>query len=289
MDYNNSGIAKKFTDGIILSFVILGLFMLLQLIFSIVIMLGVMSAFMADAGGIGGIAEAQRHATEVMAGEGMTVMLLVDTLVSTMFAAGFYWSVWGRRQTAQDRRHMRETVMNTKSVLMICIALLGLYYLALLVTEGITLISPETMESYNEMMETALGGSGFTVFLVAVLIAPINEECIMRGLVTKNLLRFFSEPAVIIMQAVMFGIFHANWVQGIYAVPVGAALGYVAVKSRSVIPCIFMHLFYNLLSFVVAFLPEFCQSGLFAVIVVVVCAALIFAVMRTVREKNIRR
>ena len=71
----------------------------------------------------------------------------------------------------------------------------------------------------------------------------------------------------------LFGIFRANWVQGLYVLPVGAALGYVAVKRRSVLPCIFMHLLYNSSSFVVFMLPDFCQTGVFAIGAVVVVSA----------------
>lgn len=63
-------------------------------------------------------------------------------------------------------------------------------------------------------------------------------------------------------------------------IPVGAALGYVAIKSRSVIPCIAMHLFYNFLSFIVGLLPEFCQTGFFAIAAVVVCTAAVWLMGR---------
>ena len=142
------------------------------------------------------------------------------------------------------------------------------------------------METYNDMMDTALGGSQLLAMLAAVILAPVNEECIMRGLILKHLQQYFSTPAVILIQAVMFGIFHANWVQGLYVLPVGAALGYVAVKCRSVLPCIFMHLLYNSLSFVVFMLPDFCQTGAFAIGAVVVSAAAVWYLGKTARTEQ---
>ena len=143
------------------------------------------------------------------------------------------------------------------------------------------------MEGYTDMMDSTFGDSMALAMLAAVVLAPINEECIMRGLILKNLQRFFSTPVVIITQAVLFGIFHANWVQGLYVLPVGAALGYVAIKSRSVIPSIFMHLFYNTLSFTVVLLPEFCQTGLFAIGAVVVSAVAVWYMGRTERAAQV--
>ena len=177
-------------------------------------------------------------------------------------------------------------MLRVRTFSMIVIGCVGLYYLALLIAAAIAVASPETMETYNDMMDTALGGSQLLAMLAAVILAPVNEECIMRGLILKHLQQYFSTPAVILIQAVMFGIFHANWVQGLYVLPVGAALGYVAVKCRSVLPCIFMHLLYNSLSFVVFMLPDFCQTGVFAIGAVVVSAAAVWYLGKTAHAEQ---
>ena len=263
---------KKLLEGILLSFGIMGLFMALQILVSFVGMTAAMTAYMLQTGG--DIVHAQYALFDILAdSDYLTMLTVVATLVSAMFSVPAYWLVWGRKRTAQDRQYFREKVLKPRPFAMVVIGSCGLYYLAILISVVIDVISPATMDAYNEMMDRTLGGSQMLAMLAAVLLAPINEECIMRGLILKNLQRFFPTSAVIVIQAVLFGIFHANWVQGLYVLPVGAALGYVAVKSRSVIPCIFMHLFYNLLSFVVTMLPEFCQSILFAVCAVVVSAA----------------
>lgn len=287
MGHDNRGAAQKFTDGIILSLVIMGAFMFLQILISSAAVLGAMTACMINAGDAGNLRDAQLLAMDMVAeGDFMTTLLVLTTAVSALFAVGFYWAVWGRRQTRQDVRRLRGTLMRARSVLAICVAAVGLYYFALLLSEVVGIVSPGTMEAYSEMMEDVLGGSQLLVMLVVVLIAPVNEECLMRGLVLKNLQRFFPDTAVIVMQAVMFGILHWNWVQGIYTVPVGVALGYLAVKSGSVLPCIFMHLFYNMLSFVMVILPGFCQTWLFAVAAVAVCGAAVFVLVRTDSEER---
>ena len=82
---------------------------------------------------------------------------------------------------------------------MIVIGSCGLYYLSILIVGLIMIFNPEVMENYNEMMEFALGGSEVLAIFAAVILAPINEECIMRGLILKNLQKYFSEPVVIIL------------------------------------------------------------------------------------------
>lgn len=275
-----AGVGRKFLEGILVSFEIMGLFMLLQILVGVAGASGIMMAYMLQTGE--DIAHAQYALLDITTDSSyLTTLTVIATLSSAVFSVPAYWIVWGRKKTAEDKQYFKEKVLKIKPFAMIVIAACGLYYLALLIVEVIAVVSPSTMEAYNEMMDTALGGSELLAMLAAVILAPINEECIMRGLILKNLQRFFSTPVVIITQAIMFGIFHGNWVQGLYAIPIGAALGYVAVKSRSVIPCIFMHLFYNSLSFVVGMLPEFCQTGIFAVSVVVVSAAAVLFMGKT--------
>lgn len=265
------GFGRKFLEGILVSLEIMVLFMALQMLVGIVGAEAAMLAYMVQTGS--DIRQAQYALYDIMFTDSyMTILTVVATLVSAVFSVPAYWIIWGRKRTPQDKQYFRKKVLKLKPFAMIVIASCGLYYLSILIVAVIAAVSPGMMEEYTEMVDTALGGSQALAMLAAVILAPINEECIMRGLILKNLQRFFSTPAVVIIQAILFGLFHANWVQGIYVLPVGAALGYVAVKSRSVIPSIFMHLFYNTLSFVVVMLPEFCQTGIFAIATVVVSA-----------------
>lgn len=281
MEYNkNAGAGKKFLEGILVSFEIMVLFMVLQVLVSFVGAAAAMTSYMMQTGR--SAMAAQYALLDTMTDSGyMTTLMVVATLVSVLFSVPSYWLIWGRKKTAEDRRYFKEKVLKLKPFAMIVIASCGLYYLSLLIAAVIAVVSPATMEAYSEMMETALGGSQMLAMVAAVILGPVNEECIMRGLILKNLQRFFSTPVVVIIQAVFFGIFHANWVQGFYVLPVGAALGYVAIKSRSVIPSIFMHLFYNALSFAVVLLPGFCQTGIFAVAAVVVSAAAVWFMGRS--------
>lgn len=279
----DAGAGKKFVEGILVSVGIMVLFMILQVLVSFVGVEAAMLAYMLRSGS-NDMQSAQRALMGLIEEPGFMVTLTVTaTLVSAVFSVPAYWIIWGRKKTAQDRQFFRDKVLRLKPFAMIIIASCGLYYLAILIAAVIAVVSPETMNDYNEMMDMALGGSQALAMLAAVILAPVNEECIMRGLILKNLQRFFPTPVVIMIQAVLFGIFHANWVQGLYVLPIGAALGYVAIKTRSVIPSIFMHLFYNTLSFAVVFLPEFCQTGIFAIGAVVVTAVAVWFMGRTER------
>lgn len=277
-----AGPAAKFFGGIVLSLVILGAFLLLQGIIAVVVMVVELFAVALEAQG--DVAYVMQYAEGLQTdGEFMTRLTVAATAVSAAFAVFFYWLIWGRKKTQEDKLYFKEKVLKARPVIMVSVSAFGLYFVSLLIAAVIAVVSPKTMESYNQLMEYALGGSELLAMLAAVILAPINEECIMRGLILKNLQKYFSVPVVIVIQAVIFGIFHMNWVQGIYVLPIGAALGYVAIKSRSVLPSIYMHLFYNLLSFVLGVLPEFFQSGIFCRAAILVSALVVWLMWRKER------
>ena len=81
-----------------------------------------------------------------------------------------------------------------------------------------------------------------------LILPPIVEETIFRGLILKYLQRAGAAFLVAnLIQAVCFGIYHGNIVQGIYTFVIGLFFGYVAWRYDSLIPGMFMHFVYNLI------------------------------------------
>lgn len=280
------GPVKKFFGGIVLSFLILGIFIGIQLVVTVVAMVAEVVPYVLETGETDAAAVTRILQRVALDNGFVTRLTLITTAVSAVIAVFFYWLLWGRKRTQEDKRYFRENVLKLRPIAMISVSAVGLYYLAVIIAAVIGAVSPALMEDYSDMMDMALGGSEALALIAAVILAPINEECIMRGFILRNLRKYFSVPVVIVIQAVMFGIFHMNWVQGIYVLPIGAALGFVAIKSRSVLPCIYMHLFYNLMSFVSGVLPDLCQTNGFCVIVVCVSAAVVGIIAHTYREKE---
>lgn len=102
--------------------------------------------------------------------------------------------------------------------------------------------------SYNKVQEsvTAAYGSAFSMIALIILI-PIFEEILFRGIVFNELKKYLNLVAAIIIQAVIFGIFHGNLLQGIYAFILGSFLALVYYWTDSIVSNISAHIFYNLL------------------------------------------
>lgn len=78
----------------------------------------------------------------------------------------------------------------------------------------------------------------------SVILAPIAEELLYRGIVLKETARV-SRRFAIVFSAVMFGLMHGNPYQLVMATLLGLGLGYVTIESDSLIPAIVCHMAVN--------------------------------------------
>ena len=107
--------------------------------------------------------------------------------------------------------------------------------------------------SYSESSSSLFASGIVLVIIRTVILAPVAEELIFRGLMfkrTESLLGFW--PAALISAAV-FGIYHLNLAQGIYAFLFGILFCLVYRRFGNLSACIFMHVCANLLSVILEF------------------------------------
>lgn len=97
-------------------------------------------------------------------------------------------------------------------------------------------------KSYEIIMENQ--SDSMAMFLYAVLLAPISEEILFRGLILRSLSPYGNRFAIV-ASAFLFGMFHGNLVQMPYAFALGIVLGYVA-SEYSLVWAIVLHAFNNL-------------------------------------------
>lgn len=94
----------------------------------------------------------------------------------------------------------------------------------------------------------------FLLEIVDTAIVPaVFEEFAFRGIIL-NKLRKFGDNYAIIISAVLFGLMHGNLSQIPFAFILGLVLGFIAVKTNSIIPGILIHFFNNLFSITMSYL-----------------------------------
>lgn len=109
------------------------------------------------------------------------------------------------------------------------------------------LAAPEMIEAYNQMMEeSGIAQTTFASVFATVILAPVGEEIIFRGLTIEYLKRAGARFWVInVIQALLFGIAHMNLVQGAYAFLLGLLCGYMTLRYRSLLAGIAVHFVFN--------------------------------------------
>jgi membrane protease YdiL (CAAX protease family) len=109
------------------------------------------------------------------------------------------------------------------------------------------------MQEYESQMAFAVPDGNMLASLLGIgIIVPIVEEIMFRGMVSHELKPVFRALPAIAIQGALFGIYHMNLIQGLYAAPLGIFFGYIAYKSRSIWPAVAAHIAMNSLSLILS-------------------------------------
>ncbi|WP_213952783.1 CPBP family intramembrane glutamic endopeptidase [Variovorax sp. dw_954] len=101
------------------------------------------------------------------------------------------------------------------------------------------------MSAWEERLFQRMGDSGIASLIAACILAPVLEEMLFRGIVLRGFLRQYSRWHAILGSAVLFGAAHLNIYQFVVGIAMGVVLGWLYERTRSLIPCIALHVAYN--------------------------------------------
>lgn len=79
-----------------------------------------------------------------------------------------------------------------------------------------------------------------------VLVGPVLEEIIFRGLVYNRIKRYTNSIKGVYISAAVFGVYHFNLVQGLYGFALGILLCYVYEKYHTIAAPVILHFIANL-------------------------------------------
>lgn len=132
----------------------------------------------------------------------------------------------------------------------ICI---GLAYAANIAGQIMTMIisSFTGNEVENTIADVVTSVSPWSVLFYTVLCAPIMEEYIFRKLIVDRAVRY-GQGVAVVLSGLMFGLFHGNLNQFVYAAVIGTFLAYLYVKTGNLKITISLHMLFNLIG---GFLP----------------------------------
>lgn len=145
---------------------------------------------------------------------------------------------------------------------------------------------PRIYEEYAAML-TDMTAISIWTFLYIAIASPIAEELIFRGVILKYAKD--NAPFIIanILQAALFGVFHGNIIQGIYAFLLGMVIGYIYYLSGSVIPCVIVHMSVNISGlYLDKILPEDLPEVVKVSLMLTSIGIIVFCIRKLLKEKE---
>lgn len=101
---------------------------------------------------------------------------------------------------------------------------------------------PEYQTTAGQMYQE----NGVFILLATLVLAPVMEELVFRGICFGRIRSYTDKKMTIILSAMLFGIYHMNFVQFLYAFVMGMFFGAVYEKYRDIKLVMTAHAFANL-------------------------------------------
>ncbi len=127
----------------------------------------------------------------------------------------------------------------------------------LLINILIELSGIKAVTNYNVLYESMINKPLYVMILLYCIATPVGEELLFRGLIYKLLRKELSIPLAVLISAALFGLYHGNIVQFIYAFTMGIFFALLYEWSGSLIIPVLSHAANNVLAVITSF-------GLFA-------------------------
>lgn len=127
--------------------------------------------------------------------------------------------------------------------------------------------------------------TNIVLYIYAIIVAPITEELLFRGIILGKLKEYGENYAIIIV-SIIFGLFHGNLPQTIPTFIVSLFLCQVTLKSNSIVPAISIHMINNAIAQLADVNNSFFQIFLDIIIFGVIIAAIILLIKEYKNKKS---
>ena len=238
-----------------------GLFMGMQILVMLPAMIG--AAVLATmAGGSEEEINAAIQNVDVM------LLTLISGLLTIAVVLAFYLI---RRKKLSEALWLRPV---SKSDLLAGISLIpALYFVVVIV---LTAMPTFMTENYEEASADIATGTVVSI-IATVIVAPVVEEFIFRGLIMTRLSRAMPGWLAVLLSAAVFGACHGEFVWFCYTFVLGAFFGFIDLRTGSILPSILGHFVFNAIGQIMGFIPD--GTGTLIALGVLFVAAIVFPIL----------
>lgn len=155
----------------------------------------------------------------------------------------------------KSKLRVEANITKIKKYSVLWIAVLGVGLAAFVSTFMTVFVPEDIMAAYNAVAEKSLGGPIVIQLISSVLLAPIMEEIVFRGMVLPRFQKAMPTPVAVFLSCVFFGLAHGQIVWIAYATVVGIVLSIIALKEKTITASILLHMVFNAIGFGIGYLP----------------------------------
>jgi membrane protease YdiL (CAAX protease family) len=200
------------------------------------------------------------------------------------------FGIWYKRISLSEEKSDKIKRFSIKTIIVIILLGIGLQISLSFILNIIASIKPDWFNNYGQVMEGLGRGSTLLSAIYIGLIAPISEEFIFRGVTLKKAQKVMPFIGANILQAILFGVYHGNLVQGVYAFILGLFLGFVCYQLQSLLASILLHMVINISGILFGFISVdsvFYTTGIWGVVSIAgIAAAIVGTFILRKKEKT---
>ncbi|MDS0528089.1 CPBP family intramembrane metalloprotease [Clostridium sp. SHJSY1] len=155
-------------------------------------------------------------------------------------------------------------------------------------SNSIVYLFSNKFDSYSKVNSIITNAYGSWVSMICVLVLiPIFEEVLFRGLIFNELKKKFNMFWAVLLQALIFAIFHGNILQGIYTFVLGVILCIIYIETKSIFGNILCHIIYNMCGSVLGPLVLYYTSSFVYVDLILGLAITIILLLHMIKRHKI--
>ncbi len=123
----------------------------------------------------------------------------------------------------------------------------GNFWFSFVLNSG--LISADMLSNYETAFALVEGGNIVIEALSIVIVAPVVEELLFRGVIMHHMRNIMPAGAAIVLQGMLFGCLHGDPLWIIYSAVLGCIIGYIRVRCGTLRAAIIFHVAFNAASY----------------------------------------
>ena len=169
------------------------------------------------------------------------------------------------------------------------IVLLGIsvqFFSSCILTTVLNLM-PSVAEEYMNNLSAILEITP-RMLLQVCLIAPIIEELFFRGLIFSLMSKLLPFIFANVVQAIVFGIYHGNVVQVVYAFILGMFIGYILFITGSIVYTIVLHMSINLTGMFIDRIVPMDEALIVRMVIMIISFVIIYLLVKNIYKLGIR-